>query len=171
MNDLLMLFLHSLLISVSTFGGGSQALFYQFGVVETAWITSADLSAVLALGYATPGPAVFTAATFIGYSRHGLLGAVVGTIGIFTIPTVTSILAARYLAPLTKNPHAKYFTKCVGLIAAGLVAATALLVLDYTAAANWQFMIAALSFVVSLKYSLNSILILLTGVVIGLLFT
>ncbi len=58
--DLAYLFVVSLLISVATFGGGSQALFYQYGVLQTHWITRTDLSAVLAFGYATPGPGIWS---------------------------------------------------------------------------------------------------------------
>ena len=171
MKDLITLFIHSIIISASTFGGGSQALFYQFGVIETAWITSIDLSAVLALGYATPGPAVFTTSTFIGYRIQGIFGAIVGTIGIFSVPTVCSIFAARYLARFTNNNHAKYFIKYVGLAASGLVAATAFLVFNYKSAAYWQFIIAILSFIASIRYSINPLIVILVATAIGLIFT
>jgi chromate transporter len=170
MNDLVQLFLVSVLVSAATFGGGAQALFYQYGVLQTHWITRTDLSAVLAFGYATPGPAVFGTATFIGYRVAGLSGALVGTIGTTVVPFVGSLLAARYMTRLMNHPHAALFTKGVGLAASGLVAATAFSVLHIGSAPLWQLGIAAVSFGVSCKWKLNPLFILLAGALLGLLF-
>jgi chromate transporter len=157
-----------MLISLATFGGGSQALFYQFGVLQTHWITGTDLSAVLAFGYATPGPAVFGTATFIGFKVAGLTGAIVGTIGIFIVPFVMSIVAARYLTHLLKNPHAELFVKGVGMAAAGLVAATAFGVLNYRDASMWQLAVVAAALIASLRYKVNPLFVLLVGGILGL---
>jgi len=165
---LLQLFVASVFISLATFGGGSQALFYQFGVLQTHWITRTDLSAVLAFGYATPGPAVFGTATFIGYRAAGLTGAAVGTVGIFIVPFVLSLVAAKYLTHLLKNPHAELFVTGVGLAATGLVAATAFGVLNYHTASAWQLVVALAALTASLKWKLNPLFILLAGGVIGL---
>lgn len=168
--DLLQLFVASILISLATFGGGSQALFYQYGAVQTHWITPTDLSAILAFGYATPGPAVFGTATFIGYKVAGMTGAIIGTIGIFIVPFVLSLIAAKYLTHLLKNPHAELFVKGVGLAATGLVAATAFGVLDYSTASIWQLVIVVGAVAASLKWKLNPLFVLLAGGIIGLIF-
>lgn len=166
--DLLQLFVASIFISLATFGGGSQALFYQFGVLQTHWISRTDLSAILAFGYATPGPAVFGTATFIGYKAGGLTGALVGTVGIFIVPFVLSIIAAKYLTHLLKNPHAELFVKGVGLAATGLIAATAFGVLDYDTAHIWQLIVVVASLGASLKWKLNPLFVLAGGGIIGL---
>lgn len=166
--DLLQLFVLSVFISLATFGGGSQALFYQFGVQQTHWIDKTDLSAVLAFGYATPGPAVFGTATFIGYKLGGVPGAIVGTVGIFIVPFIMSIFAAKYLTHLLKNQHARLFVQGVGLSAAGLVAATAFGVIDVGAIAWWQIVVALGSLGASIKWGLNPLFVLLAGGAIGL---
>lgn len=167
--DIISLFLLSLLISISTFGGGSQALFYQYGVLQNNWISKEDLSAVLAFGYATPGPAVFGTATFIGFHIAGIPGAAIGTVGIFIIPFLTAFLAAKHLKSLLKNVHAQQFVKGVGLAATGLVAATAFGIFDFGSAASWQIAIALAALIISLRYKTNSLFILLTGLVIGII--
>ncbi|HEX3569071.1 MAG TPA: chromate transporter [Candidatus Saccharimonadales bacterium] len=164
------LFVACIVMSLTTFGGGAQALFYQFGVQQTHWITRVDLSAMLAFGYATPGPAVFGTAPFIGYKIAGLLGIVVGAIGIFLMPFLLSVVAARYGAHLLKNPHAELVIKGVGLAAAGLVLATSFSVLHVRAAPLWQLAIVIGACVASLKWKLNPLLILLTGGIVGLVF-
>ncbi len=166
--ELISLFLLSLLISISTFGGGSQALFYQYGVLQNQWISREDLSAVLAFGYATPGPAVFGTATFIGFQIAGLPGALIGTVGIFIIPFMAAFLAAKYLRHLLTNIHAQQFVKGVGLAATGLVAATAFGIFDFGNAAIWQIIIAIAALVISLRWKTNPLFILLAGLIIGI---
>jgi chromate transporter len=167
--DIAYLFVVSLLISAATFGGGSQALFYQYGVLQTHWITRTDLSAVLAFGYATPGPAVFGAATFVGYRIGGFAGAVVGTVGIFLVPFVTALVVSRYLNHLLQNPLAEMFVKGVGLAAAGLVAATAFGVVQVHTITIWQFTIAIGSLLVSIRWKVNPLYVLVVGGIIGII--
>ena len=167
--DIVSMFLLSLLISISTFGGGSQALFYQYGVLQNNWISNEDFSAVLAFGYATPGPAVFGTATFIGYHIGGIPGALIGTVGIFIIPFMTAFLAAKYLAHLLKNIHAQQFVKGVGLAAAGLIAATAFGIFNLEIAASWQIAIALAALTISLRWKTNPLFILLAGLAIGII--
>jgi chromate transporter len=167
--DIVSLFLLSLLISISTFGGGSQALFYQYGVLQNHWISKADLSAVLAFGYATPGPAVFGTATFIGYHIGGVPGALVGTVGIFIIPFLAAFLAAKYLKHMLQNSHVQQFVKGVGLAATGLIAATAFGIFNFGSAAAWQIAIAIAALVVSLRWKTNPLFILMAGLIIGII--
>lgn len=166
--DILSLFLLSLLISISTFGGGSQALFYQYGVLQNNWISKEDLSAVLAFGYVTPGPAVFGTATFIGYQIGGIPGALIGTVGIFIIPFLAAFLAAKYLKHFLKNIHAQQFVKGVGLAATGLVAATAFGIFNFGSAASWQIAIALAALIISLRWKTNPLFILLAGLAVGI---
>jgi chromate transporter len=166
--DIISTFLLSLLISASTFGGGSQGLFYQYSVLQNHWISKADLSSVLAFGYATPGPAVFGTATFIGYHIGGIPGALVGTIGIFIIPFLSAFIAAKYLKNLLQNIHAQRFVKGIGLAATGLIAATAFGIFNFGSAAAWQIAIAVAALIISLCWKMNPLVILLAGLIIGI---
>jgi chromate transporter len=168
-SDLIYLVISSLFISLVTFGGGAQALFYQLGVSQTHWLSRDDLTAVLAWGYATPGPAVFGIATFIGYKLAGVPGAVIGTIGIFMMPFLLAVFAARYLSHLLNDPHAIYVITGVGLAAAGLVAATAFNLLPHHGMTLWQAVVVLVSFVASLKWKPNPLFILVVAGAIGLL--
>lgn len=166
--DLANLFFIAMFISLATFGGGSQALFYQYGVAQQQWLSSADLSTILAFGYATPGPAVFGTATFIGYHLAGVAGALIGTIGVFLVPFTLSIVAARYFKHILETPMAKSAIRAIGLTAAGLVAATAIN-LSYPANAYWwQLLILLASLVISLRWKVNPAYILVAGGLLGL---
>lgn len=168
---LIYLFVNSLLISVVSFGGGAQALFYQTAVLQKHLISSNDLSAVLAFGYATPGPAVFGTATFIGYRIAGFPGAILGSIGIFLMPCLLALLAARYISHWLDNPHAKLFVQGVGLAASGVVAATAVSVTHLNMQDAWRIIVAIGSFGVMVRWKkINPLFVLVTGGILGLIF-
>lgn len=170
--DLVYLFAVNIFISLATFGGGAQALFYQYAIADKQWISSTDLSAVLAFGYATPGPAVFGTATFIGYRVAGLPGAVISTLGIYLMPFVLALLATRYLNSFMNRPAVKAAITGLGLGAAGLVGATALGMANITLAdigANfWQVAVFVAAAVGSLYWKLNPLYVLVAGGLAGL---
>ncbi|MEK7153595.1 MAG: chromate transporter [Patescibacteria group bacterium] len=168
MGELLHFFITMVLISALSFGGGAPALFYQFGVAETGWITSTDLTAVLAFGFATPGPAVFGTAAFIGYRLSGLDGALVGIVGVFVVPWGLAILAAKYLKAWLDHPHADYFIRGVGLSASGVVATTALnLMPPHIATHVWLLFIAAGAFMAVARWKVNPLYVLGVGGALG----
>jgi chromate transporter len=72
-------------IDLFAFGGGfaSIPLMLQEVVNVRGWLDSKTFMDGIALGQVTPGPIVITA-TFVGYLVHGLPGALVATIAIFT---------------------------------------------------------------------------------------
>lgn len=168
MIETLQLFLVSLFISVTTFGGGAQALYYGHAVQQAQWITAADLSAVLAFGYATPGPAVFGTSSFIGYSLSGFLGVIVGAIGIFIVPFFAAIIAVKYFAKLLLSPRGLYFIKGVGLAITGLIASTAVLLIQNITGFNGYLIITAIAFILSVRYKTNPLFIIIGGLLVAI---
>lgn len=163
-------FVRMVLTSILSFGGGAQALFYDFAVVQTQWISSLDLSAMLAFGYATPGPAVFATATFIGYHLYGLMGAIVGSIGIFCVPWFLGIFTAKYFNSWLDHPHAPYLIKGVGLAAAGVVASTALNLLPSNITTNMALLLIMIGAFAGVAFwKVNPLYILVVGGIVGIL--
>jgi chromate transporter len=71
-------------IDLFAFGGGFASvplMFHEFVEVR-GWLEPQKFLDGIALGQVTPGPIVITA-TFIGYLRHGPMGAAIATIGVF----------------------------------------------------------------------------------------
>lgn len=169
MAHLFYFFTNMVFISLIAFGGGGQPLFEQFAVLHTHLISERDLSAILAFGYATPGPTVFGTATFIGYRVAGFAGAFVGSIGIFTATFLLSVVAAKYLMALLDNPPARYFVRGIGLAATGLLAATALQIAHQEPFHAITLFIIAGAFMAITRQKINPVYILLAGGLLGLI--
>ena len=90
----LQLFWTMLKIGLFTFGGGYAmiALLENEFVTKRGWLEQEEFLDVAAIAESTPGPIAINSATYIGYKRGGLTGALVATLGI-TLPSFCIIYA------------------------------------------------------------------------------
>lgn len=93
-----------------TFGGGYAMLpILQRELVEHRnWVTEEELLDYYAIGQSTPGIIAVNTATFIGYKRKGIAGAIFATIGLL-IPSILIITTiAAFLNNFTDNIYVIY---------------------------------------------------------------
>lgn len=90
-------------IGMFAFGGGFTAIpLIQHVVVDGMhWLDVTAFRDGIAMGQITPGP-VFITATFIGYKVHGIVGALIATVAIFT-PSLAAIMLVGRAHARIKN--------------------------------------------------------------------
>ncbi len=97
------LFLTFFKIGLFTFGGGYAMIpFIERDCVDKKkWITRDEMADIAVIAESTPGPIAINCATYVGYKKKGLLGAVLATIGVilpsFCIIFLISLFLDRYL--------------------------------------------------------------------------
>ena len=93
MNILLDLFLTFAKIGLFTFGGGYAMLsVIDYNCVEKKkWITHDEMMNITFIAESTPGPIALNCATYVGYKRKGLAGAVAATVGIIVPSFVITV--------------------------------------------------------------------------------
>ena len=86
------LFLSFMKIGLFTFGGGYAmiALIEDACVTKKKWITHDDMMNITVIAESTPGPIAVNCATFVGYRKAGIRGALAATIGVI-IPSFAII--------------------------------------------------------------------------------
>ncbi len=97
MSELITMFLTFAKVGVMTFGGGYAMLpILEREVVQNKkWATSEELLNYFAVGQCTPGVIAVNTATFIGYKRKGIAGAIFATAGVvFPSLVIITVLAA-----------------------------------------------------------------------------
>ena len=99
-------------VDLFAFGGGFASVPLLFNEVVTArhWLDGPTFSDGLVLGQVTPGPIVITA-TFVGYLRQGVPGAIVATVGVFLPSFLIVIAAAPHFERLRSSP---VFARLIG---------------------------------------------------------
>ena len=99
MNELMELYLSWAKIGLFTFGGGYAMLpMIQKEIIEKHhWATEEEVMDYYAIGQCTPGVIAVNTATFIGYFRKGIIGAICATLGVITPSIIIILLIASVL--------------------------------------------------------------------------
>ena len=94
-------------IGLFTFGGGYAMLpMLQREVVNKYhWATDEELLDCYAIGQCTPGIIAVNTATYVGYSRRGVAGGIIATLGVVSPSLLIITLVAMVLSPFMTNPY------------------------------------------------------------------
>lgn len=95
---LLRLFFEFGKVGLFSVGGGLATIpFLQRMGEETGWFTHGELSTMIAVSESTPGPMGVNMASYVGFTKAGIPGAVAATLGLITPTIVVIILIAGFL--------------------------------------------------------------------------
>ena len=99
MNILLDLFLTFAKIGIFTFGGGYAmiAMIENNCVEQKKWITHDEMMNITVIAESTPGPIAINCATFTGYKKAGLVGALIATLGMIIPSFMIIYLISMFL--------------------------------------------------------------------------
>ncbi len=120
-------FLVTLKVGALAYGGGYAMitpLHYDL-VTHYGWLTETEFSSAVAVGQITPGPLMIMVA-FMGYKIAGVLGATLGTVGLF-LPTALIVIAiaGSYLrfkdVPIVRGTMRGISLAVVGLLASVVI--------------------------------------------------
>lgn len=117
----LRLFLSFMKIGFTSFGGLSMVPLISQEMLTNGWMTSGEVSDILAIAEMTPGPLGLNCAAFAGMKAAGVPGAAAAGLGVL-MPTLTvTVLAALFLqwfrdSRVLKMVMSGVRPACVGLI-------------------------------------------------------
>ena len=99
MNIILDLFLTFAKIGLFTFGGGYAmiAIIENNCVEQKKWITHDEMMNITVIAESTPGPIAINCATFTGYKKAGLVGALIATLGMIIPSFMIIYLISMFL--------------------------------------------------------------------------
>lgn len=166
------LFLTFLKIGSVLYGSGYVLLAFLRAdfVVRYGWLTDQQLVDAIAIGQVTPGP-VFTTATFIGYQLGGLSAALLATLGIF-LPSFIFVAISNPIIPrIRKSPWISGLLDGVNVASLGLMAAVTWQLGQASLIDPLTIVAALLSFVLLLRFKLNSTWLIAAGALVGWLST
>ena len=164
--DLTMLMLK---VDIFAFGGGfAYVPLMLHEVVDVHhWLDSRTFMDGIALGQVTPGPIVITA-TFVGYQVVGVLGALAGTIGIFTPSFLMVLVTVPYFVRLQ---HSLWFRRALRGVLASFVGLLVAVAINFGIAASWSIPAAvlALAAFAALRLKVDILWVVLVGAAVSTL--
>ncbi len=154
-------------VDVFAFGGGFASVPLMLSEVADVrhWIDGRTFMDGIVLGQATPGPIVITA-TFVGYQVAGFVGALVGTISIFTPSFIILVATVPYFDRLQQSAVFRRAVRGALLSFVGLLLSTTI---RFGMVATWSLpsvLLAALAFL-ALRFKINTAWIVLIGGIIS----
>lgn len=121
----LSLFWEFLKIGMFAFGGAYGAIpLIQESVIARGWMDEAMFSNVIVISESTPGPIMVNAATYVGNSQAGVLGAAVATLGVVLPSFLVTLLVAAFLYNWMRNSKVQAVIKGIKPCLMGVILAT-----------------------------------------------
>jgi chromate transporter len=157
-------------VDLFAFGGGFASvpvMLHQ--VVEVRnWLDSKTFMDGIALGQVTPGPIVITA-TFVGYLIAGLVGAIVGTVAVFSPSFLMVLLTVPYLDRLQGS---LIFRRALRGVLASFVGLLLAVTVQFSLAVSWtdRSLLLALAAFVALLLKVDILWVVLGGACVAILF-
>lgn len=165
------LFWTFLKIGLFNFGGGYAMIsFIQNEVVfKHAWLTSAQFTDMVAVSQMTPGPVGINMATYTGYAATGSAwGAALATLAVCLPSFFIMILLAGWFLKHRENNSVRAVFKGLRPAIIGLIAAAALVLCNRENFVDGKsILIFVLAFILTLRYKLHPVKLILAAGVFG----
>ncbi len=156
-------------IDLFAFGGGfaSIPLLFTEAVNVRHWLDGPTLLDGIVLGQITPGPIVITA-TFVGYLLHGVVGALVATLGVFLPSFLVVVAVAPHFDRLRASP---LFARLIGGALCSFPGLLLVVTIHFARTVGWDVphvLLAAAAFV-ALRLGANILWVVVVGTGLSLL--
>jgi chromate transporter len=160
-------------IGLFSIGGGYPMLsmIQQEVVVKNQWLSSQQVTDMIAISQMTPGPIAINVATFIGYRQAGVLGSVVTTLGVVFPSIILMLLITLFYLKLRGKGWFDAILKGLRPLVIGLIVAAAWLTAKSSFTDIFGIIVFVVCFFLSLKYKVNPLILMvlagLAGIITG----
>lgn len=171
MKELWTMFLTFCRIGGLTFGGGYAMLpMLQREVVEKyGWATEEELMDYYAVGQCTPGIIAVNTATFIGYKRKGIPGAIAATAGVVFPSLVIITVIAAFLSNIQDNLYVQHAFAGIRVAVCALVGDTVIKLAKKSVKGWIGISLFLITLIIMVIWNPSPVWFVLAGVVAGML--
>lgn len=170
------LFITFFKIGLFTFGGG-YAMLAQIreNIVEKKqWLTDDELTEIIAIAEATPGPIAINMATFVGFKQKGFWGSVFSTLGTVLPSMIIIFIISLFLDDFMSNKYVAYAFRGIKCAVAFLILKAGIGMLLKIEKKALPIIIFSLVFIAMILFELfsvnfSSVFFILAGGVIGII--
>ena len=168
--SLLKLYLMFLKIGSLMIGGGYSMLplLIRELVERNRIITEDELTDYMAVAQCTPGVIAVNTATFVGYKVRKLVGSIVATLGVITVPMVLITLIAAVLKPLMQYEIVGHIFAGIRLAVCALITASVYKLFKKSVTNVTTFALFLLAFLFVAVGGVSPMFIVLGAAIVGL---
>lgn len=157
-------------IGIMTFGGGYAMLpMLQRELVENRkWVTEEEILNYFAIGQCTPGVIAVNTATFVGYKRCKIPGAIFATIGVVLPSMIIITIIAAVLSNFAHIPAVQHAFAGIRIAVSALIVASVIKLIKTNIKSIAQIIIAVAAFVLVAVFGQNPVFAVIGAAVAGL---
>lgn len=158
-------------IGVMTFGGGLAMLpMLERELVESKkWVTTQEILDYYAVGQCTPGIIAVNTATFVGYKKSKVLGAILATLGVvFPSVVIISVIAA-VLSNFADIPAVQHAFSGIRIAVCALIASAVIKLAKSNVKNLTQIIIAVCAFIIIAVFGASPVVVVIASAIAGLL--
>lgn len=164
-------------IGMLTIGGGAAMIpqMQQTAVNDKGWLTGEEMLDCIALGQSLPGVIAVNMATFIGYRKRGLTGAVTATVGVVLPAFLSMIIVLMLLEAVGENRYITGAFTGVKAAVCGLIGVTSFRLMKQMCGKDkvktaFNILLAAAALVAVGFFGITAIALILVGIVLGIIY-
>ena len=131
-------------------------------------ITEDELTDYMAVAQCTPGVIAVNTATFVGYKVRKLIGSIVATLGVITVPMVLITLIAAVLKPLMQYEIVGHIFAGIRLAVCALITASVYKLFKKSVTNVTTFALFLLAFLFGAVGGVSPVVIVLGAAIVGL---
>lgn len=168
---LFQLFKVFLFIGAFSFGGGNAMypLLLQELVKNNAWLTQKELIDLFAFAQMTPGPVATNAATYVGYKIAGIPGALTATLGVTLPSMIVMLVLVGVMVNFAKSVAMRSVLSGLRPVVVSLIVGAAVIIGRDAITGVFGLAVMVISMVVSWRFKVNPVIIILASGGVGLL--
>lgn len=171
MKELLNIFMVFFRMGAFTFGGGYAMLpILQEEIVnKRSWATEKEILDYYAIGQSTPGIIAVNTATFIGYKRKGIKGALVATLGLVTPSLIIISIIAKFFKQFQDYKTVKYAFNGIQVAVVSLITITVIDMFKQSVKDIYGIILFIFAFIIIAFLKLSPIIVVVLSAVVGIL--
>ena len=135
------------------------------------WMSSEEVLDCIAVSQSLPGVIAVNMATYVGYKKKGVIGAVITTFGVVLPSFVIIILVVSFLRSVDDNKYVQGALEGIKAAATGLIAFAAYKMGKQTLKNPFQWLTAAAAFVLVAFFGINAVWVILAGILAGEIYS
>ena len=172
-NPYIQIFFSFFKFGLYTIGGGLAMIpFIQRTVVdEKKWLTQEEFLDGVTIAQGLPGIVAINLATYIGYKKKGVPGAICSTAGVIMPSLIIMILVALFMREFSENRFVAGALMGVKACAVGLIICAVVTFGKLLLKSVYAWIMAILSFVAVVFTSIPVVYIVLAGVLVGIIYS
>ena len=171
MKELIDLYISFFRIGGLTFGGGLAMLpMLKYELIEKRdWVTEDEILDYYAIGQCTPGIIAVNTATFVGYKRRGIPGAIFATLGMVCPSLIIITIIAMFLEQIMENQYVIHALNGIKVVICALLTNTVITLGKKSIVNKITGAIALITFILALFTPIPTVLIVVLAASFGII--